>query len=102
MLGIGILGAGNFAGKHLRAVDALGERARVVKVARRSAEPWAEAAAKGIEQVAPEALVEATDVDAVAVCVPNGLHAHYVAAALRAGKHVFCEGSSQESVQERT
>ncbi|MDX9973002.1 MAG: Gfo/Idh/MocA family oxidoreductase [FCB group bacterium] len=91
MLGIGVLGAGNFAAKHLRAVDGLQERARVLKAARRSAEPWSEAEARGIELVAPEALLNSPEIDAVAVCVPNSLHAHYVAAALEAGKHVFCE-----------
>jgi predicted dehydrogenase len=100
MLGIGILGAGNFAGKHLRAIDGLQDRARVVKAARRSAEPWPQAEERGIELVDVDALLGADDVDAVAVCVPNGLHAQFVTAALEAGKHVFCEKPLATTVED--
>lgn len=38
-----------------------------------------------------EQLVADPNVDLVDVCLPPGLHAHATIAALRAGKHVFCE-----------
>jgi myo-inositol 2-dehydrogenase/D-chiro-inositol 1-dehydrogenase len=39
----------------------------------------------------PEEVIEAVDVDAVAICTPTGLHADQVVAAARAGKAIFCE-----------
>jgi len=36
-------------------------------------------------------VIEAADVDAVAICTPTGLHAEQVIAAARAGKAIFCE-----------
>jgi myo-inositol 2-dehydrogenase/D-chiro-inositol 1-dehydrogenase len=38
-----------------------------------------------------EEVIEASDVDAVAICSPTGLHAEQVVAAARAGKAIFCE-----------
>ncbi len=37
------------------------------------------------------ALLERSDLDAVDLCVPTHLHAEMATAALKAGKHVFCE-----------
>jgi predicted dehydrogenase len=45
--------------------------------------------AKGLEEY--EKLVARSDVDVVAVCTPNDLHAPVAVAALEAGKHVFLE-----------
>ncbi|MEJ0011063.1 MAG: Gfo/Idh/MocA family oxidoreductase [Bauldia sp.] len=39
----------------------------------------------------PEALLASPDIDAVIIATPNGLHAEQTVAALRAGKHVFCQ-----------
>jgi predicted dehydrogenase len=38
-----------------------------------------------------EAMLEATDLDALSICVPNKFHAPYAIAALERGIHVLCE-----------
>src|SRR5262245_33226314 len=45
-------------------------------------------------------LIGDKDVDAVAVCLPNHLHAQVSIAALRAGKHVVCETPPAISAKE--
>ncbi len=39
----------------------------------------------------PRAVIEANDVDVVHLCTPNHLHREHVTAAIRAGKHIYCE-----------
>jgi predicted dehydrogenase len=39
----------------------------------------------------PGHLIDSGDVDAIDICLPTSLHQEYVIAALKAGKHVFCE-----------
>lgn len=87
----GILGAGHWAKRHLDALQRLPNRARVVCVARRQSAPFETAQALGARQVSVEELLASPDVDAVSVCTPNYLHRAHAEAALRAGKHVFCE-----------
>lgn len=92
MLRIGILGAGHFAAAHVRAFERLHDRARVAAYARSESDrAFPEAEAAGAVASTADALIASADVDAISVCVPNHLHRRYAEAALRAGKHVFCE-----------
>ncbi|NYG06130.1 putative dehydrogenase [Phycicoccus badiiscoriae] len=91
-LGLGLVGAGRFAGfvadvtadlpgVELRAVaDPVLERAQALahRHGARSLPDW-------------EALLDGPDVDVVVVATPPATHAHIAAAALEAGRHVFCE-----------
>ena len=89
---IGIIGAGHFGSAHVRALSPLGERVSITMAARsRLGAPWPEAEAAGAQMVPVDALLSSRSVDVVLVCAPNGAHAAYSIAALRAGKHVFCE-----------
>lgn len=92
---IAVLGAGRFAGEaHLPGIKAHPEAelvalySRSLEQARRVAE-----AAGGVPLVSDdlEALLARGDIDAVTVASSDDNHYHYTMAALRAGKHVFCE-----------
>lgn len=49
------------------------------------------AATAGAEARSAEAIIGASDIDAVLICTPTTTHADYIEAAAKAGKAVFCE-----------
>jgi predicted dehydrogenase len=91
---IGVLGAARIAPvalmKPARAVDGV-EVGAIAARNRRRAEAFA--ARHGVPAVhdSYEALLADPTVDAVYIPLPNGLHARWTLAALKAGKHVLCE-----------
>ena len=91
-IGFGIVGAGMVARYHARAISATAG-ARLAAVCRADAARADEAAAElGVPcEASLEALLERSDVDAVCLCTPSGLHAEQAVAAARAGKHVLVE-----------
>ena len=94
MLRIGVLGAARIApAAVIRPAASLDEVTVSAVAARDPARAEAFARTHGIPTVLPsyQAVVESPDVDAVYVPLPNGLHALWTIAALRAGKHVLCE-----------
>lgn len=92
-LRFGVLGCADIAGRRL--IPALlGEpQVQLVAVASRKAAKAARFAERfGCEAVhGYEALLARTDLDAVYVPLPSGLHAEWVERALRAGRHVLAE-----------
>jgi predicted dehydrogenase len=93
-IGLGVLGAGNFARNTLLpALKGMGEL-EFVGIASASGRPAADLARRYRFRYAAsdEAQVLADrNVDAVAVLTRHNLHASQTLAALKAGKHVFCE-----------
>ena len=90
----GVLGCANFARTRampaMRAassVDLVAVASRSLERARAFQQEFAARAAFG----SYEALLEAPDVDAVYIPLPNTLHAEWTVRSLRAGKHVLCE-----------
>ncbi|WP_040810355.1 Gfo/Idh/MocA family protein [Nocardia concava] len=91
---IGILGAANIAPQALIGPAGRNPEVEVTAIAARDRVRAQEFARKhGIGQVydSYQALVEAPDLDAVYIPLPNGLHGRWIRAALAAGKHVLCE-----------
>ena len=94
MLRIGLLGAARIAPAALiKPATAIDEVSVVTMAARDRAKAEAFAKKHGVPNVLPtyRDVVESPDVDAIYVPLPNGLHAEWTIAALRAGKHVLCE-----------
>ncbi|WP_067701513.1 Gfo/Idh/MocA family protein [Nocardia jejuensis] len=93
-LRIGILGAAAIAPSSLIAPAGRNPDVVVAAIAARDgARARAYADKHGIAQVydSYQALIEAPDIDAVYVPLPNGLHGRWTRAAVEAGKHVLCE-----------
>lgn len=90
---IGLIGAGQIGTNHLRSYQDIPE-ARVVAVSDLFPEK-VEAARKNFDIPDGYAdfhdLLARDDIDAVDVCVHNNKHSPITIAALRAGKHVYCE-----------
>ncbi|MDZ4136009.1 MAG: Gfo/Idh/MocA family oxidoreductase, partial [Paracoccaceae bacterium] len=91
MLRIGLLGAGRIGQVHAHAIAAT-SGARLVAVCDALA-PAAAALATlhGAEVRSTDAILSATDIDAVLICTPTDTHADLIEAAARAGKAIFCE-----------
>jgi len=92
--GVGLIGAGAFASAVLvPAIKAagFGRLVAVTSASGLSARRLADRA--GFEKAVSgaDAVLNDPDVDAVVIGTPHDLHAGLAAAALRAGKHVFCE-----------
>src|SRR5882757_11184820 len=85
---LGILGCGGIGGVHAKLIASMPDRAQIGAVADNSAD-----AAKrlgdqyGVPAAADVAeLCARPDVDAISICLPNGLHADAAVTALAAGK----------------
>lgn len=91
-LRVGIIGSGRIARTHANAYKTV---ARGALTACTDVNPAAAAAFAGEYGLAvhdsAETMLASDAVDAVIIATPNGLHADQTVAALRAGKHVFCQ-----------
>jgi len=95
-----IIGCGRIAQRHAEHINNNGILAAVCDVEKSKADAMAEKYnAKSYYNVA-EMLTEQKDLDIVAVCSPNGLHAKHSIQALKAGFHVLCEKPMAISVND--
>ncbi len=90
---LGLLGCADIATRRVLPAVSRSAVIRLVAVASRSAERAAAVAGEfgGDPVTGYDRLLERPDVEAVYAPVPAALHAHWVRAALRAGKHVLAE-----------
>ncbi len=92
MVRFGIVGAGMIAGYHAEAIG-LTDGAKLVAVCRSDRGNCAQAEERFGVPCEPsyDALLARSDIDAISICSPSGLHAAQAIAAARAGKHVLVE-----------
>jgi len=100
VLKFGIIGCGRIAQRHAEHIQKMGKLIAVCDIdekkaaalgAKYEAFPY-----KGVKDM----LAAHRDLDVVAVCSPNGLHATHSIQALKAGFHVLCEKPMALSVQD--
>lgn len=92
---MGLIGMGSIACSHVKAIQALGEQARILAVA----ETNHKQAVNSLKESGVAAdiledyheLLRRPDIDLVDVCLPNAIHAQVTVEALQAGKTVLCE-----------
>src|SRR6266446_5157928 len=91
MVGIGVIGCGKIAERHLSAYKKLGD-VDITIGDRQSALPRRPAYEAGVAWAeSPAAILSNAAVTAIDVWVPTRHHCSVVLGALRHGKHVFCE-----------
>jgi NDP-hexose-3-ketoreductase len=98
----GVLGCGSIARRAMLPALASSSRAKLVAVASRSLETATNCAAefKCEFEVGYENLLERSDIDAVYIALPVGLHARWAIEAARRGKNVLCEKTLASSLHE--
>jgi len=86
----GIVGCGRIAQRHAEHINNKGILVAVCDVVEEKADKMAATYhAKAYYSI--EQFLQAKEIDVVAVCSPNGLHAEHAIKALQAGFHVLCE-----------
>ena len=97
---VGVLGVGSIAEVYLRNATRMCNF-RVVAVAGRDAERTrARAAAWGVAAETPDGLIARDDIDVILNLTPPTAHYATTMAALKAGKHVFCEKTLGTKLEE--
>jgi len=87
----GIIGCGRIAQRHAEHINNNGILVAVCDIVEEKATAMADKYGAKVYSSASEMLQSQQDIDVVAICSPNGLHASHTISALRAGKHVLCE-----------
>ncbi len=86
-----IVGCGRIAGRHAEHIAKVGTLAATCDIVPERATALAASYGANAYLDICEMLKAEKDLDVVAICTPNGLHADHAVAALAAGHHVVCE-----------
>lgn len=88
----GLIGCGRIAQRHAEHIDQKGQLVAVCDIIEEKAKAMAEKyGARYYTSVAEMLKCEKTNLDVIAICSPNGLHAEHSILTLEAGVHVLCE-----------
>ncbi len=90
-LSFAIIGCGRIAKRHAEQISKVGRLAAVCDIVYDNAFELAEAYGANLYLTIEDLLENEKEVDVVAICTPNGLHAHHSILSLKAQKHVLCE-----------
>lgn len=86
-----IVGCGRISERHAQHINNVGKLVAVCDIVKEKADKLAEKYQANAYTNLQEMLSEEKQIEVVAICSPNGLHASQTIATLQAGKHVICE-----------
>ena len=90
VVSFGLIGCGRIAARHCEHIIKLGKLVAVCDINQARADDFASRfGGKAYYDI--ESFLTETNIDVVAICTPNGLHATHAIQALKAGFHVLCE-----------
>ena len=95
-----IIGCGRIAQRHAEHINHVGKLITVCDIVSEKANELAQKYNAKAYASVDEMLTAHKDIDVVAICSPNGLHAEHTIKALKAGHHVLCEKPMALSVQD--
>ncbi|HEU5164394.1 MAG TPA: Gfo/Idh/MocA family oxidoreductase [Chitinophagaceae bacterium] len=95
-----IIGCGRIGQRHAGHIQNLGKLAAVCDIEATKAEELGKKHNANIYTSIEELLGTEENLDVIAVCTPNGLHAEHSIKALKAGVHVLCEKPMGLSIKE--
>ena len=90
-LKFGIIGCGRIAQRHAEHIQNVGKLVAVCDIDVNKANLLAEKYAAKSYIVVEDMMASHPEMDVIAICSPNGLHAKHTIKALKAGFHVLCE-----------
>ncbi|MDF2187065.1 Gfo/Idh/MocA family oxidoreductase [Paraflavitalea sp. CAU 1676] len=99
-LKFGIIGCGRIAQRHAEHIRKSGDLVAVCDIVSEKADDLAKLHGAKAYSNTDEFLKEHPEMDVVAICSPNGLHAEHSVKALKAGFHVLCEKPMALSVHD--
>lgn len=86
-----LIGCGKIAGKHAENIARVGTLVAVCDVVKQKRDDFAARYGANAYENIDELLQQETEIEVIAICTPNGLHAEHTIKALQARKHVLCE-----------
>ncbi len=99
-LNFAIIGCGRIAQRHAEHIQKTGQLIAVCDIEEKKAIDLGEKCGAKSYRLVTDMLAAHPEVDVIAVCSPNGMHATHTIQALKAGAHVVCEKPMALSVQD--